>query len=165
MVSARVFLRYEHKPLPWGVLTVGSFALMLAVLVGFNQLGGYPAKAYWKLFWPTIEAVGWAAVLISYTVFAKRMPAFLSKPLAGLGTISYSIYLLHFACLTVIPRWIPVPAGSSLNLMSQLYALTIVVPVLLSLAALSYYAVERPFLNMRVRYLRERVPPPALTSE
>jgi peptidoglycan/LPS O-acetylase OafA/YrhL len=134
---------------------------MLALLVGFNQLGGFPVQAYWKLVWPTIEACGWAAVLISYTAFAPRIPAFLSMPLVGLGTISYSIYMLHFACLSVMPHWIPGPTATSSNVESQIYALKFVVPVLLPLAALSYYAVERPFLNMRVRYLREREPAPA----
>jgi peptidoglycan/LPS O-acetylase OafA/YrhL len=155
MLTARLFRRWERLPIGWGLPSMLAFTLMLGLLVGFNQLGGYPLNAWWKIFWPCIEALGWASVLLTYTLFAKRVPAFLSKPLAALGTISYSIYLLHFICVMELPRWFPFVPGAHPNVASQLYTLKVVLPALLPFAALTYYVVERPFLNMRVSYLRD----------
>jgi peptidoglycan/LPS O-acetylase OafA/YrhL len=131
---------------------------MLGLLVGFNQLGGYPLNANWKILWPDVEALGWASVLVSYTLFANRVPAWLSQPLVGLGTISYSIYLLHFVCIVELPRWFPFEPAGRPNLAAIVYALTHVLPAVLPMAALTYYVVERPFLNLRVSYLRETKP-------
>jgi peptidoglycan/LPS O-acetylase OafA/YrhL len=155
MLAARAFRRLERHRLPWGSLSLASFALMLLVIVTFNQLGGFPAQAWWKVLWPTVEGLGWAAVLLSYASFAGRLPRTLSRVLAGLGTLSYSIYMLHFVCIVSLPRLIPFSAGDRPNLASQLYVATRVLPVLLPLALLSYYVIERPFLNLRVRYLRD----------
>ena len=161
MWSARLFSRWELRNVPWGLITLVCGACVATMLVAFNQLGGFPAQGYWKVAWPTIEGLGWASVLLSYTAFAKRMPALISKPLAALGTVSYSVYLLHFVCLMIVPRWIPLWTSDSPNVTSQLYALGVILPILLPLSALSYYAVERPFLNMRVRYLRDLPAVPA----
>jgi peptidoglycan/LPS O-acetylase OafA/YrhL len=160
MLSARVFRRCERLSLPWGLVSLAAAALMLGLLVAFNQLGGYPLNASWKVLWPGIEALGWASVLVSYTLFASRVPAWLSQPLVGLGTISYSIYLLHFLCIVELPRWFPFDPGGRPNLAAVVYALKYVLPAVLPMAALTYYVVERPFLKLRVSYLRDTKPAP-----
>jgi peptidoglycan/LPS O-acetylase OafA/YrhL len=82
----------------------------------------------------------------------------LSQPLVGLGTISYSIYLLHFLCIVELPRWFPFDPGGRPNLAAVVYALKYVLPAVLPMAALTYYVVERPFLKLRVSYLRDIQP-------
>ncbi len=154
MLAARIHLRIKERRLPWGPLSLGAVALVLGALLAYNQLGGWSSAGRWKIVWPTIEGVVWAALIIAYVPFANRVPEWLSRPVARLGTWSYSLYLLHFGFLLLLPRFIPFYPGSRPNLSSQLYALEWVLPVLIPLAALSYYAVERPFLELRVRYLR-----------
>jgi peptidoglycan/LPS O-acetylase OafA/YrhL len=73
----------------------------------------------------------------------------------ALGTISYSVYLLHFACITTLPRVLPPPFDVEPNVVSQLYTACFVLPVLIPIAALSYYVIERPFLALRGRYPRD----------
>jgi len=57
-----------------------------------------------------------------------------------LGTISYSIYLWHYPIL----QWVKAPLdGMNAGLAGYLLA---AVPLTIAVSALSYYAVERPFL-------------------
>lgn len=156
MLAARVFRQLETRKLPWGLLSLAATGLVLAVLTGFNQLGGYPNPALWKVLWPIAEALAWAPLLLVYTCFAERLPRWLGTPLAGIGAISYSIYLLHNACIIGMPRlWYP-QLSPDLNSHALLYTLYAVLPVLIALSALSYYVVERPFLALRVSYLRPK---------
>ena len=155
MLAARVFEHVRGRALPWGLLSATAFAATLALLMAFNQAGGWPTIPLWKVAWPTCEALAWALVIVTYTAFAARVPQLISRPLAALGNVSYSIYLLHYTCIVLLPRFVPVATGTDANWASQTYVLTVVLPVLLPLAALSYYVVERPFLALRVRYLKE----------
>jgi peptidoglycan/LPS O-acetylase OafA/YrhL len=72
-----------------------------------------------------------------------------SKPLLLLGTWSYGIYLWHFPVLRLLPRTVP---GPWKTMEGSLLALLICVLASLLLAALSYYAVERPALNAIARW-------------
>jgi peptidoglycan/LPS O-acetylase OafA/YrhL len=157
MLTARVFLRLRHTRLRWGWLSVASTVVVLAVILAFNQLGGYPKVTLWKVAWPTVEALAWAPLLLTYTSFADRVPAAVSRPLAAMGSISYSLYLLHLPCIAILPRLFKPVFANDPNLASQLYVALVILPVLVPLAALSYYVIERPFLAQRVRYLRDPV--------
>lgn len=160
MLAARLFRRIETRRLPWGAISLLAIGLVLGVLTWFNQLGGYPNAALWKVLWPIVEALTWAPLLLAYTCFAERLPHWLGTPLAGFGTISYSVYLLHNACIATLPRfWYP-QLSADPNHQALLFVVCAVLPALIPLAALSYYVVERPFLALRVSYLREPLPGP-----
>jgi peptidoglycan/LPS O-acetylase OafA/YrhL len=126
---------------------------MLAALTGFNQSGGWLSRGWWKVTWPTTEGLVWAAVITAYAPFSRRIPALLSVPLARIGMLSYSMYLLNFLLFNVVTRIFPYEPGPNPNLQSQIYTLWAVLPLMLATSAVSYYAIERPFLALRVRYL------------
>lgn len=155
MLTARVFRRLESKQLPWGLLATLSTLAVLAAIWCFNRVGGYPSLAMWKVAWPTLEAVVWAQLIVTYTRFAERIPKGISAPLAAYGSISYSMYLLHSVCIVLLARfanalsWHPNPDVAAL-----LFVPFGVLPVLIPLSTLSYQVVERPFLGLRVQYLR-----------
>lgn len=156
MLAARVYERIKHRELAWGLLSLGSFVLVLATLVGFSMRGGWDSVEPWRIYWPTFEALAWSCFIVSYVGFAQRHTGRWSWVLEQIGSFSYSIYLLHFAVLTALPNLIPLGVSSSPDRAALLYTLRVVLPVLLTLAALSYYVIERPFLALRVKYLRER---------
>lgn len=132
------------------------FALLCALIWGYNRAGGWPAIALWKVAWPTIEGAIWGALILSYLFVAPRLPARLSRLMAVPGEMSYSMYLMHYAVISGLlqsgwlPQWGWGPESSAM-----LATLLIVLPITLLISAVTYRLVEKPFMGMRVRYLRE----------
>jgi peptidoglycan/LPS O-acetylase OafA/YrhL len=157
MFAARLYKRVEpiQRSGLWSIACVGALIATLCLLVVFNQLGGWPARAVWKAVWPSVEAAFWAAFVVTYTLAARNMPQSVSAPLAELGSWSYSIYLLHFFAIGFAARIFGYTLGARPNGQANKFVLTVVLPGLLPVAALSYYVVERPFLKLRGRYTRE----------
>jgi peptidoglycan/LPS O-acetylase OafA/YrhL len=156
MLAARAYVRVRHEPQRWGWWTLASFVLVLATLVTYSALGAWDSLAGWKIAWPTVEALVWACFITSYVGFAQAHAGKWSLPLEQIGSWSYSIYLFHFGMLQLMPKLIPFVPGHNPNRDALLYTLGVVLPVLLAMAALSFYLIERPFLELRVRYLRAR---------
>jgi peptidoglycan/LPS O-acetylase OafA/YrhL len=134
--------------LPAGlVVTVGALAV-------FNRLGGWPIESAWKILWPPIEGACWALTIGGYLAIADRLPAALSRAIAAVGAVSYSIYLLHFLVIQqlVLRGWFWRPTGDG-YVDALVTTASVATPAILALSALSYYVVERPFLSLRRPYL------------
>ncbi|MDQ3741198.1 MAG: acyltransferase [Actinomycetota bacterium] len=121
---------------------------------------------------PTWEPVVWAASFLTLggCVLPLRGSAVLARalewrPLAAIGTASYSLYLWHLPVLLVLAgQSIAITAGGVQRFsgdpwpMAKLIVLGAAVSV--AVAAVSYLVVERPFLRLRRRWApRGRVEP------
>jgi peptidoglycan/LPS O-acetylase OafA/YrhL len=140
-----------------GVFFLPAVLLVLGVIYAFHSMGGWPVVSSWKGVWPTVEGAVWACFICTYVPTARRVPELLSRGLSRIGEISYSTYLLHVSILVVIGSngWFLRPSG--VQEFDVLVTTTcIVAPMVLAIAALSYYAIEKPFLGMRVRYTTPR---------
>jgi peptidoglycan/LPS O-acetylase OafA/YrhL len=86
-----------------------------------------------------LAAAGFAAIVAALAHGSRRSRWLASRPLAGLGTVSYGLYLWHVPLIL----W-----GRSQGLLpeSALFALPLVAAVSLAVAALSWRWVERPVL-------------------
>lgn len=153
MIAAKIYA--EHiaviKRFRW--LFVPSTALVLFAVLEFHKHGGPAAEGEWKAVWPTIEGTVWAIFICTYMPLAKAVPRFFSTPLARIGTVSYSTYLLHVPILLIIcaNHWYVQVFGTPLY--DALFMTVCVTwPIVLAVSALSYYAIEKPFLSMRVKY-------------
>jgi peptidoglycan/LPS O-acetylase OafA/YrhL len=137
---------------PWTLAV--AVVVVIAALTVFNRLGGWPVESPWKIVWPPIEGAAWALFIGGYLSIADRVPATLSRTLAAIGTISYSIYLLHFLVITEVikHRWVWQPTHNG-YIDALLTTAGIATPLTLALAALTYAVVERPFLRLRGPYL------------
>ena len=156
MLAAQYFSKVTALFKTKGLITILSGIIVSSALVIFNQLGGWPQISWWKILWPTVEGTCWAMFLLCYVPLAQSAtPGYLSKAFAYIGTLSYSIYLLHFSFLTFVPRWISFRFDIEPNLQSQLFTTCFVLPPLLALSALTYYVIEHPFLSLRVNYLNK----------
>ena len=125
-----------------------------AALFLYNRLGGHPAAAFWKVFWPTTEGLLWAGFLICYIASFNSLGSLPSRLLARLGVVSYSYYLIHAIVIyTSIGRRAYLDFGLSPYKSAVLNGLLFVAPLVTALAALCYGAIERPFLRFRGRYL------------
>jgi len=81
-----------------------------------------------------------------------------AKPLAILGAMSYSIYLLHFPILETTNAWL---AGKFPPLTVMALQAGVVLPIVLALSWLSYKLIELPFMRMGKRILTENANQPS----
>jgi peptidoglycan/LPS O-acetylase OafA/YrhL len=105
---------------------------------------GISRSSFW-IFWPTMQAVLWAGFVLIY--LRSELPIPFSRALATLGKYSYSMYVWHIAVLYALQSRFPF-------LSPYTFGLLVVLPATIALAAVSYHLIERPFLELRVRYVQ-----------
>jgi peptidoglycan/LPS O-acetylase OafA/YrhL len=144
--------------LPW-LLAIGVF-----YAVGRLPTLARHGFALWWIPSHELKALGCALLLVP-VVFGSEGRGWLrrllgSKPLLWLGTISYGIYLWHKPLLDKLGPHI---AGHG-----ELYTAVVITAITVTVAALSFYAVERPIQRLARRYLATRepvaAPAPALVA-
>lgn len=118
---------------------------------------------YWHhemliLFWPLFFCGAAAGVVLFVQQFDGRIGPWLTRSrLTVLGTVSYSLYLLHTLVIGSVARGVQ----SSPHPMSAWAYTVLTVLGIAALAGCSYLFVERPFMNMRARFTKPRVAPTA----
>ena len=107
----------------------------------------------------------WAYTLLNYlfvvllycVVYEKMFIRFLDlPPLQYLGKISYGLYIYHFPIVHFFPvnLFVSQLQGRFVSMeVVSLIILIIVFAVTVAVASLSYYALEKPFLKMKDRYV------------
>lgn len=155
MWAAWSFRRWPLSPRRGAVLALVALVAVIACLAAFNRAGGWPTTAMWKIAWPTVEGALWAAFLIGYVSCANQSTGWWSRAVAWIGTISYSIYLIHFVILhSMIKLAWPIAFSGRFVVDALLNTLLIALPATLLIAALTYRFVELPFLRLRGGYHR-----------
>ena len=143
----------ENHGLRWGGL-IGGLALLLALFT-FNRLGGWPVVSPWKIIWPPIEGLLWGATIVGYISFMHEKDNFVLRLIGNLGTISYSIYLLHQVISTLlIDKSIFFASLNNLYLNCFLSTIFIMLPATVIISSLTYHIIEKPFLELRQSYLQ-----------
>lgn len=154
MMVAVVVKKYtiENRRLRWCLL-VGGLGLLLA-LFGFNRLGGWLIVTPWKIIWPPIEGLLWGATIAGYLSLLHEKENLFFRLIASIGTISYSIYLIHYVVVNlVVDHSLFFVFSYNLYLGPFLSTLIIVLPTTISISFLTYHVVEKPFLELRQSYL------------
>jgi peptidoglycan/LPS O-acetylase OafA/YrhL len=160
MGAAAFFRRYPLSRRSGALLAGASFALALLALACFNANGGWPVVALWKVFWPTLEGVLWAAFVVGYIDCANDARGLWSRLLAKVGEISYSIYLIHFLVITMMLKFAPpIEFSGRVVVDALLNTLLFALPATLFVASFTYRFVELPFLRLRGRYHRDAAAP------
>ena len=144
-------------------VAIWGAGLVLMLLFGFNQLGGGGANNHLWIFWPTLEAMAWAIFLMGYLSIARHFHRLLGNALVALGTISYSIYMGHYLVLDFFLRhdWDSLWRLGDPVATAALTTFVFMLPLVLLLAVITYFCVERPFLLRRSSYMRSGEPFPA----
>lgn len=141
-----------------GAAAVAGLIAATAGLIGalslFNQLGGYPLEAWYKILWPDLEGALWAAFIFFYLGVFNQLKTPINRLLGWIGLISYSLYLTHLIIVQVITRLdLMLARDQPFQIAASLTTLALALPLSLALATITYYVVERPFLELRRMYL------------
>jgi len=139
----------------WPFLIV--VVLNVGILYGYNQVRGYVSDDGWKMLWPTVQGGMWAAFIVTYLPVSQRMWVSASKFLSEVGKVSFSVYLLHFVLVSTVSSSIRADmiVGWDPQFVALLIGGFLILPATVVISRLTYAAIEEPFLNMRVRYLKE----------
>jgi len=137
-------------------LFIVSATMVFYALYWFNRHGGWPCTDYWKIIWPTIEGLLWAFFIFSYLLVSRYIPRFMSRTLSGIGQISYSIYLIHFIIVhnVIQHNFLFNFSSSNLLISAFLNTILIILPMTLMISFITYTYIEKPFLNMRLKYIK-----------
>jgi len=144
-----------------GALVIG-LAIVVASTHYLNLRGGF-AETYIRSPWvwlPLVHGVGWGLVIAGYA--KVRLPAvpMFAGGLASLGEWSYSLYWSHvtiFEGTRGLYGFLGLPPLPT-SLEQLLFFALLAVPATCAFSALSFYVIERPFIDMRRSYSRLTAP-------
>ncbi len=86
--------KYASNPLVL-LAALGSISFALLWLHAKGGVPGTGNNVIW-VFWLSFEALLWGAVICSYQACRIKIPDAISKAVAYLGSISYSLYVVHY---------------------------------------------------------------------
>jgi peptidoglycan/LPS O-acetylase OafA/YrhL len=145
MLFGRIYLRKPNL-----FRNAYTLPLMLLFVVAYVNLVQQLLHTVWYLaLYPPIEAAVWGLLIMISLNSTLNFPRFESL-LAKLGGISYSMYLLHIMIVHYCEHihWLDDPILNSL-----LVCFALILPMTIGLANLTFYTIERPFLEFRSRYV------------
>lgn len=158
MLTAHLLATRPLRRSAAALVAIGGLAATIVALYAFNRAGSWLSDAPWKIAWPTVEGLLWAATLFGYVQLVAGASGLWSRLLCAVGTVSYSMYLTHFVVLTLLikQQWF-VRVGDSFT-GAVLTTVLLLLPITLLVSAITYRLVERPFLRLRVRYYHSAAP-------
>jgi len=153
--ATAAWLVRKHPLERWmGFLTPLALGAIVAVLYEFHRLGGFRIEAWWRMFFPTAEALMWTALVVAWLPASQMLPSLISRVIGFIGQISYSIYLLHLPVISLmVNRHWYVHVGEHATLSIIATATVFYLPPILLAAWLTYSLIEKPFLDLRKRYV------------
>ena len=147
-------LERHGKPLLAGALVL----VFLGAAFQARWLSYFSAEPKQPLgvIWGTVEALLWAGVVISYLAARLPWPTWLGRALGKGGEWSFSFYMWH-AMIIYVAHELVGPIGG-IGYPALAFNGLVVLVATLVFARLSYGIIERPFLDMRLRYTRAADP-------
>lgn len=152
ILSARFYLKREPKISAWiPVLVLVAINLVISIIFNSNffhvdyVMGRASSLSRIWIVWPTIAALLFSVLTVTYLQSSHRLP--FSAVIANFGKWSYSTYVWHWMVILFVFK-----AVGGYGLHPYFVGAAIVFPLTIAWSALSYYVIERPFLDMRVKY-------------
>ncbi len=176
MLAGWYYLRYEQR-LRNPLFLILSGVTIISTLMLFHFKGGFWGsgnRIIWVV-WPLLESLAWCSLIVTYCASTFRLPGRVSKMLCGLGAVSFSMYICHYGfahllakkCAPVISKaledshhWLhPIVSATFQQPYygTLLFVALVVLPIVVLFSSLTYHAIEKPFMEMRVKYKKGEV--------
>ncbi|WP_455818005.1 acyltransferase family protein [Pseudomonas cerasi] len=132
------------------------FLLITSLVLIFTLSFYYQDNAFFKnvLAFPS-EALVFSMMILGYQYLNVNIPLAVDKLLYRLGEMSFSIYLLHSLILKILTKnigFLNVTGFFAPDVI--IYSVIVLLPVVLMVSGLTYSFIEKPFMEMRVKYAR-----------
>jgi peptidoglycan/LPS O-acetylase OafA/YrhL len=121
---------------------------------GYYQMSGYPSASPLWIVFPTIEGLGYAALIAWYDNSFQHSTGWLSRALAYYGTVSFSIYLLHFFFIGYAVHFVEHFIMDLSNYYAAFAWSVVFFALMVVPATLTFRLIEMPCLKLRRNYLR-----------
>lgn len=158
MITAFLYLRKDKFPTIQKIFSAKTFFFMSLILV---QVFLFFSDSIDSLLYPSIIGFVCGLLIVAYISSYKDSNGRLSKILSYLGSISFSLYLLHSFVKDAIDgsgfgTYITAAISSKLNLssieISLVMAFFLYIPIIILFSSLTFNTIEKPFLKMRIKY-------------
>lgn len=154
----RAYISHWNQIAAW-ISFAASTLTMLVYYHWYNINGGWryfggdfeksPSRIY--IIFPTIEAALYGAIIASYLVISRNWTGKLSRAIAWIGTISYSIYLSNVFLIPLLNRLHKrIPFTQAMDIGENMaWSLLVAFPIVCIFSTLTYKFIEQPFLERR----------------
>ena len=135
------------------LLLIASIAIVFFAISRIYKLDAWNSLKPSSVILTYIEAVVWALFILSYNCASIKIPEWLDNILSKLGEVSYSQYILHVLLIGFISSYTGWPELIVDPKLNAVFNFLIFLPVILAFSKISYELIEKPFLQMRKKYV------------
>ncbi len=144
------------------LIFISSILTFLLFWYWFNKMGGwrfydgYPSAARIWIAMPTIEGGFYGLFIAFYLRISQNFRGRVARSFAYIGTISYSIYLSNFFVIPLLENFHSKIPFTNTNGFGEYFIWGVVIgfPLICVFSSMTYWFIERPFLDRRKRYIR-----------
>lgn len=137
----------------WRKKTITRFTAVSLLTIGFIILSidvtNHKINLYRLSIGLTVEAIAWSTIIIGYASIFNGNGK-ITRLIAKLGNLTFSIYLLHFFFAIKIYEYFT-NNGYNLNNNALNFILYAYIPIII-LSIITYKGIEKPFLNLKMKY-------------
>ncbi len=162
MLSAKLYYEGRAKVFAnWTAFIASVVLLMVSVQYYHNIYGAafpwgqQPMTHWFSTIWPDVQAICFALLLLSFLQLPVRLPRIIEIPLFYVGTISFSLYIMHRLVergLALAFNWKIIQFTSHQKVNALMTCTIVEVPIVLAVASLAYFAIEKPFHKFKRSY-------------
>lgn len=148
----RIRLENRHALAISAIVVFAAFYWYFDFLGGFYHIVSYPSPSPIWIFLPTLEGLAYGLGIAYYDSSFRPSSKGVSGFVGKIGTVSYSIYLLHFFVVFFLARIVNQWIMSLSNFYIAIFWALICFMLLVPIGLLSFRFIESPFLSLRRRY-------------
>lgn len=135
--------------------SIGIVYLWFYAFTTWTNGGYYGTNSATSVAWifsPTLEAIAWSVLMLSYLQQKWKMPSLADRTFSYLGCISFSMYIWHYPIILLFRKHPEISVSS----FWYIDFIAMVFPTILIVSSVSYHVIEKPFFSFRTSYFNKK---------